>query len=253
MEVLQKPSGGFRYPNFNPVSASFNLTYIMLLGTTAATIIGAVYPGAHQSSINRPLADILILESIVNFIATYFYSFFTKDSAQNEQVKESEVTSFRYMDWVLTTPFLITAVALYAGYANKQENPDYQLNIRALGPIIVSNWLMLFFGYMGETGKISRSTGLVTGFIFFGLLLQSFWNGFVVSNTSKGLFGFLVLIWGLYGVFFMMPSSYKTIGYNVLDMISKVGFSLFTVGTIINNNIDEAQTTPAAVKEDSEE
>jgi bacteriorhodopsin len=40
----------------------------------------------------------------------------------------------------------------------------------------------------------------------------------------------------------MLPSSYKTIGYNILDMISKVGFSVFTLGTIINNNLGEVVT-----------
>jgi bacteriorhodopsin len=102
------------------------------------------------------LADILILESIVNFIATYFYSFFTKDVAKNTNVKEIGVTAFRYLDWALTTPFLITSVALYVGYSNKLEDPTYQTNIRGLVPIVIFNWLMLLFGYLGETGKISR-------------------------------------------------------------------------------------------------
>ena len=239
---LFKSTEEFRYPDFNLVSASFNVTYILLLGTTAATILGALYPGAHSNPLNKPLADILILESIVNFIATYYYSFFTKDVAKNTNVNEASVTAFRYMDWALTTPFLISAVALYAGYSNKLEDPTYQTNIRGLVPIVIFNWLMLLFGYLGETGKISRTTGLVAGFVFFGLLLQSFWAGFVESNASKGLFAFLVVVWGLYGVFYMLPSSYKTIGYNILDMISKVGFSVFTLGTIINNNLEEVVT-----------
>ena len=239
---LFKSTGEFRYPDFNLVSASFNVTYILLLGTTAATILGALYPGAHSNSLNKPLADILILESIVNFIATYFYSFFTKDVAQNTNVQESSVTAFRYLDWALTTPFLITSVALYAGYSNKLEDPTYQTNIQGLVPIVIFNWLMLLFGYLGETGKINRTTGLVAGFVFFGLLLQAFWAGFVESNASKGLFAFLVVAWGLYGVFYMLPSAYKTIGYNILDLVSKVGFSIFTIGTIINNNLEEVVT-----------
>lgn len=233
---------GFKYPNFNLVSASFNITYILLLGTTAATVLGALYPGAHQSALNKPLADILILESIVNFIATYFYSFFNKDVASNENVSESSVTAFRYMDWLLTTPFLISAIALYAGNSNRLEDGTYEFNTRALVPIVIYNWLMLLFGYLGETGKISRQTGLIVGFIFFGLLLWTFWDSYVVSNASKGLFAFLVIVWGAYGVFYMLPSEYKTVGYNILDMISKVGFSVFTLGTIINNNLEEAVT-----------
>jgi bacteriorhodopsin len=232
--------GEFEYPNFSLSSATFNITYILLLGTTAATILGAIYPGAHQSALNKPLADILIIESIVNFIATYFYSFFTKDSARNKVVRESSVTTFRYMDWALTTPFLISAVALYAGYANRLEDGTYEFNTRALVPIVIYNWLMLLFGYLGETGKISRQNGLIAGFVFFGLLLWTFWDSYVVSNTSKGLFAFLVIVWGAYGVFYTLPSEYKTVGYNILDMISKVGFSVFTLGTIINNNLEEA-------------
>jgi bacteriorhodopsin len=241
MNFLQgNTEGDFEYPNFSLSSATFNITYILLLGTTAATILGALYPGAHQSTLNKPLADILIIESIVNFIATYFYSFFTKDSAKNKVVTESSVTAFRYMDWALTTPFLISAVALYAGYANRLEDGTYEFNTRALVPIVVYNWLMLLFGYLGEMGKISRQNGLIAGFIFFGLLLWTFWDSFVISNASKGLFAFLVIVWGAYGVFYTLPSQYKTVGYNILDMISKVGFSVFTLGTIINNNLEEA-------------
>lgn len=225
----------YLYPKISAVSASFNLTFLLLLGTTAATVIGAVYPGSHVLSKNKLLADILIIESIVNFIATYFYSFFVKDAASGN-VQEENVTVYRYMDWVLTTPFLLTAVMLYAEYLNREEDPTRQINWSGLIVPVLFNWGMLISGYLGETGAISRTAGLVSGFVFFGLLLLTFWNNFIVSDNSKKIFLYLVISWGLYGVMYMLPTNLKTIGYNLLDLVAKVGFSLFTLGSIFANN-----------------
>lgn len=225
----------FTYPKISLVSASFSLTFLLLLGTTAATIIGAIYPGAHNNPKNRILADILIVESVVNFIATYFYSFFVKDASAGN-VQEENVTVFRYMDWALTTPFLLTAISLYAEYLNREEDPTRQVNWSGLTLPLILNWAMLACGYLGEAGYINYNTGLVTGFVFFGLLLLTFWNNFVVSEKSKVLFYYFTVSWGLYGVMYMLPSNQKTIGYNFLDLVSKVGFSMFTLGTIFANN-----------------
>lgn len=223
------------YPKISAVSASFNVTFLLLLGTTAATIIGAVYPGSHSLAKNKILADILIVESVVNFIATYFYSLFVKDAASGN-VQEESVTTYRYMDWALTTPFLLIAISLYAEYLNREEDPTRIINWSGLGLPILLNWAMLTCGYLGESGTINRTTGLVSGFVFFGLLLLTFWNNFVVSENSKKLFIYFIISWGLYGVMYMLPSNQKTIGYNLLDLVSKVGLSLFTLGTIFSNN-----------------
>lgn len=233
MEVEQRKK--YLYPRLSPVSASFNVTFLLLLGTTAATIIGAVYPGSHENPKNKILADILIVESVVNFIATYFYSFFVKDAASGN-VQEESVTVYRYMDWALTTPFLLIAISLYAEYLNREADPTRNINWAGLMAPIVINWGMLACGYLGETGVISHTSGLVSGFAFFALLLYTFWNNFVVSDTSKKLFLYFLISWGLYGVMYMLPSNQKTIGYNLLDLVSKVGFSLFTLGTIFANN-----------------
>lgn len=234
MELKTHPP--YFYPKLSAVSASFNLTFLLLLGTTAATIIGAVYPGSHTLPKNKILADILIIESIVNFIATYFYSFFVKDAASGN-VQEENVTVYRYMDWALTTPFLLTAIMMYAEYLNREEDPTRKLNLSGLLVPVLLNWGMLLSGYLGETGVISRTAGLVSGFVFFGLLLLTFWNNFVVSENSKKVFLYLVVSWGLYGVMYVLPSNLKTIGYNLLDLVAKVGFSLFTLGSIFTNNV----------------
>jgi len=225
----------YLYPSITPVSASFNVTFLLLLGTTAATIIGAVYPGSHSLDKNKILADILIVESVVNFIATYFYSFFVKDAASGN-VQEESVTVYRYMDWALTTPFLLTAISLYSEYLNREEDPTRQINWSGLTIPLIANWAMLLCGYLGETGAISKSLGLVSGFVFFAILLITFWNSFVVSENSKKLFIYFLISWGMYGVMYVLPSNQKTIGYNLLDLVSKVGFSLFTLGTIFSNN-----------------
>jgi hypothetical protein len=97
---------------------------------------------------------------------------------------------------------------------------------------------MLYSGYLGEKGKISKTTGCIVGFIFFAALFALIYVSFV-KNCSKTfnfvLFGLYFFIWSLYGVVYLLDEETKNIMYNILDVTSKcfVGLGLWAYFTKI--------------------
>lgn len=221
----------------NTVNASFYLTFLALFGTTAATVIASFYPGAHSSEENKILADALLLETAVNFIATYFYSLFVR-GAETGKIDVKKITPFRYLDWALTTPFLLSAIILYFHYLRYKVDNTEKVNFRPLALLLPLNWFMLYSGYLGETNSRYRTSGLMVGFIAFATMCYILWTNYVKDTVpdTKWLFLFFVITWGLYGVAYLLKDTAKNIVYNALDLVAKVLFSLYTVFVIINNN-----------------
>jgi bacteriorhodopsin len=218
-------------------NASFYLTFLALVGTTAATVIASFYPGSHTTDENKILADALLLETAVNLIATYFYSLFIR-GAETGKIDVKKITPFRYLDWALTTPFLLSAIILYFHYLRYKVDNTEKVNFKPLAILLPLNWLMLFSGYIGETNPKYRWTGLSVGFVAFAAMAYTIWNNYVVesNNNTKILFFFFLITWGAYGVAFLLNDIAKNITYNLLDLVAKVLFSLYTIFVIINNN-----------------
>jgi len=219
------------------VNASFYLTFLALLGTTAATVIASFYPGAHSSDENKILADALLLETAVNFIATYFYSLFVR-GAETGKIDVKKITPFRYLDWALTTPFLLASIILYFHYLRYKVDNTEKVNFRPLAILLPLNWLMLFAGYVGETNPSKRTMGFTVGFLAFAAMALVIWNNYVLDSNqdTKNLFFFFLIVWGAYGIAYLLNDVGKNIVYNLLDLVAKVLFSLYTIFVIINNN-----------------
>jgi bacteriorhodopsin len=52
------------------------------------------------------------------------------------------------------------------------------------------------------------------------------YNSFNAANQP--IFWVFVIIWSLYGLCFYLPYEWKTICYNILDVLAKAGFGLWT-------------------------
>jgi hypothetical protein len=79
---------------------------------------------------------------------------------------------------------------------------------------------------------MNRITATLLGFVaFFAMFYLIFINyiapKYVKSNSI--LYGFFVIVWGLYGVVYMLNEEYKNIAMNILDCIAKcfVGLGLW--------------------------
>jgi bacteriorhodopsin len=211
------------------VKLSFYLTYVLLLTTGTITIIEAL-------STNNPLVrHVMNLETCISVIAGYFYSqFVEKINKPEDKIDFKDINDTRYTDWFITTPLMILVIMLSLSYATGK----YSVPVGTYLAAVLLNFGMLFSGYLGDKGTITRSTGCIVGFLFFiGLFGIIFFN-FVTNcrNTfNYVLFGVYVFVWSIYGFAYLLDEKQKNIVYNALDLIAKcfVGIGLWTYFTKI--------------------
>ena len=167
---------------------------------------------------------ILLSETVVLAIASYFYSIFIKNINEHKYYKNSE-TSIRYIDWMLTTPLLLFSFTLFLSYFNNFHKKNKNiLNINKYVVVIILNFIMLLFGYLGEIGKLSKNIALIISFIFFTLLILFIWYNFIFKEASIVkyiIFIIFIIIWAFYGVAYTFDVNLKNYTYNILDTFSK--------------------------------
>lgn len=149
------------------------------------------------------------------------------------------VTPIRYLDWVVTTPLLLLSLILYLTYKHNRINTDAEdkkIDFLPFGLIVILNFLMLLFGYLGEMKKINFNYGLILGFIFFAAMFYVLYHYYVKDN-DEGLTMFIIFlsVWSLYGFSYLIKNEKKHIAYNILDMVSKGGFGIVLWLTLIND------------------
>ena len=92
--------------------------------------------------------------------------------------------------------------------------------------IILLNAVMIVSGYLAEADRINKFIGWIIGTIALIIIFIIIYNVFNAGNQP--IFWFFVVLWSLYGLVFYLPSEWKTISYNILDVIAKAGFGIWT-------------------------
>jgi bacteriorhodopsin len=177
------------------------------------------------------LKDILILETVVQFIEFVFYGWLVS----NLNNLPDNVTVLRYLDWNITTPIMLISTVMYMKYntskdkdeivtAEKMIDEDKEIILR----FVLYNFLMLFFGLLGELDIANKYVTFSLGFVFFYLSFKEIYDNYVGDNEiNKGLFNFLFVVWSLYGIAALFNFEIKNISYNILDLFSKNFYGLF--------------------------
>ena len=184
------------------------------------------------------LKEILLLEGVVQIIESCFYIWviFAIHNLKS-------VTPRRYIDWVFSTPIMLTSTIVFMKYQElKDKNLDTSFkmidflkdNKPNIFKIFIYNGLMLLCGFLGEAGVIDKRIGITLGFIFFYLSFDLIYKEYAKKSIlGKKLFTFLLVVWGLYGVAAMTDIKTKNISYNILDIISKNFYGLFIYYKIV--------------------
>ena len=220
---------------------SFLLTFLGLTGTIVFTAFGAFDKFNEKE---KHLRSALITETAVNIIAGVTYTYMIQYLNQKTKVP-GEITSIRYLDWLLTTPFLILSFMFYSNYVENKHNKDdeklVKVNYTPLAWIIPLNIIMLVFGFLGEEKQISNTYALVGGFLAFAGLFYAIWDAYVKDKPSEmsSIYTPFLIVWLLYGGAFLLKGAPKEISYNFLDLISKTGFGIF----LWANNVDRENNT----------
>lgn len=186
------------------------------------------------------IRQLLILEVIVQIIEGIFYYWLAYN-----YIKVVNITPDRYMDWVITTPTMLITLILYFIYLDNREkspiNEDLNFfplitkNYSVITQVLILNWLMLLFGYLGEMKIISIFTGVILGFVPFCLFFYLIYKNYYTENGGA-LFWYFLFFWSLYGFVALLPYYLKNSFYNILDLFSKNIFGIFLSYLIITGN-----------------
>ena len=187
------------------------------------------------------IRDLLLLELAVQIIEGTFYFWLAYNFT-----KISNVTPKRYIDWVITTPTMLITLILYLIYLNKRTTDETNKlqfftllkdNSNIIIPVLILNWLMLLFGYLGEMKIIPVLVGVILGFIPFLIYYYMIYVNYVTENTSEySLFWYFFFFWSLYGVVAVLPYYLKNSFYNILDLFAKNFFALFLSYIVFSEN-----------------
>ena len=196
------------------------------------------------------IKQLLGLEVAVQAVEGAFYAwlYYNIDRVKN-------ITPKRYADWAITTPTMLVTLVAYIIYLNSEKEEgkgneslsllqilrDYAAPITQ---ILVLNWLMLLFGYLGEVGVIPLVAGVALGFVpfiaYFYIMYERFIHNandapIVINSASMKIYAYFLVFWSLYGIVAVLPYALKNTIYNVLDLFSKNFFGIFLSFLILSN------------------
>jgi hypothetical protein len=183
------------------------------------------------------LKQVLFLEFVVQIIEFTFYVWMIYNFN-----KLDNITPSRYWDWALTTPTMLISLCIYLIYLKNIENKKVieeniiQVifeNATVIIPVVVLNFFMLIFGYLGETKVIPFKLATIFGFMPFLLYFYLIYENLAkFSVYGMRIFFMFSFIWALYGVANLLSYKVKNTLYNILDLFSKNFFGLFIAGIL---------------------
>jgi sensory rhodopsin len=204
---------------------SFYLTYVLLLTTGTITFIEALRNN------NQRIRHVMNLETCISIVAAYFYSIF-QDKIK-KKIDWKELTQLRYIDWTITTPLMLLSLCLVLSMNSKTN-----IHISSYLFIVFMNYVMLFFGYLGEMNRLDRNTSDILGFVAFFVMYGTIFKNYVQPKYSLDnyvIFSLFVVIWSMYGIAYLLSEINKNIFMNYLDMTAKclIGIGLWVYYTKI--------------------
>jgi hypothetical protein len=214
------------------VKDSLHLSFFVQIITLIIGLIVVFFTDVSQST--TLLREALILENCVQIIEGSFYIWFIYFYTKN--VDKEDIASYRYYDWVFSTPLMIISTVAYFHHNNTKLNGLSSTNllsfiktdINKISELLFYNFNMLLIGYLQELKLITLVISTLFGFLFFGLLFFKMFVYYVKNNRANYLIFYLMLvIWGLYGIAALYKNKIKNTAYNILDVFSKNFFGLF--------------------------
>lgn len=200
------------------VKFTFYITYAFLMTTATVTFIEAI------RTKDIKIRNILNLETCISIVAAFFYGMFMK-KINVKEINYKDININRYVDWSITTPIMLLVLILAFCYNTKQK-----VTLQSFVLILILNYGMLLFGFLGENKLYSKIKSNIIGFVFFcalyGYLYFNYIHGFNKFDNNILYICFIVL-WSLYGVAYWMDEEKKNVAYNVLDLFSKCFVGIF--------------------------
>jgi hypothetical protein len=221
------------------VKVVVHTTKLSLLAQALTGIVGMYGLTRSVPPKDRSLKTSLQIEMFVQAIEFIFYVWFI----HNFNIHTMAQT--RYKDWIVTTPLMLISAMIYYYYEEKvQQNKNTENTVQQFWQehkdtvvlVLVANFLMVFFGYLGETGAMSMQASAILGFVAFSVAFYTMYSRLASKSTNgQRLFRFIAVVWALYGVAFLFPVVEKNMTYNALDVVAKNFFGVYLAYKVIQS------------------
>jgi len=204
------------------IQISFTITFVALIISAVLNLIESI-----RTTLPH-VRHILSLEACVAIIAAYFYSNFMEKTEAFGPINWPDITKYRYLDWAFTTPLMLLGLCLFLSHHSK-----ITVSIITYLGIVLLDYFMLYFGYLGETKQMERTSADIIGFLGYIGLFAILFNYVKNSKINMIVFSIYAIIWAMYGVVYFLDDNNKNLITNWLDLISKalIGIGLWVYFT----------------------
>lgn len=214
-----------------PVKAADNITgYIAFFTLIGTVVLNSTLLFSQQYLGFRRLTDTLIMLTTSNLLSAMIYSGIIVMTELKGQA-----TVGRYLQWLITIPLIIMAIIYYADYLNN-ETGSSKLTYAKVLPFLIVGFLMVVFSCLSEFIPAQRITFLLITLLLYIVAMALFAAGFYTSR-SCAFFWIVVVAFGLYGVVHIFNPKYREFCFNILDTITRVGFSLLIDFTLLSKDV----------------
>ena len=191
------------------------------------------------SQFDKKWRNSVLISGLITFIAAVHYYYMRGELGPDGSA--GDITSIRYIDWILTVPLMCVEFYLLLKVAGATT--------KHLRDLIVLSLIMLITGYVGEAGMGNPALyGFFSGVAYFVIVYMIKFGdlaklaksaGGSVEKAHNTLFWFVLVGWAIYPLGYMIGTAdgqwysfMANVGldmnvvYNIGDAINKIGFGL---------------------------
>ena len=223
---------GLSMTEMNIVGGFFSLTFAVFLGSALFFFIS-------RTDVAPAYRMAVTISGVIVTIAGYHY-FRIMQSFDKAVVGEGLFNeAYRYVDWVVTVPLLLTELVLVLSIAAERRKA-------LLMKLIPYSALMIALGYPGETSADDTTKWIfwALSMVFFVLILATLFGELSkqiaserpeVQSTLRTLRTVLLVTWSFYPIAYLFPILLDdaglgfvlvNVGYAIADMTAKAGYGL---------------------------
>lgn len=193
------------------IKKSFNMARILLVFSAIISFLTTFFFS------NKTIRTILSLETAICLVAAFYYYIFVRRIDSEQNINWTALTQIRYADWIFTTPMMLISLSYLLAM-----NSDTVVKFSTTASIVVLNYIMLGFGYLGEMTHISHIWTMILGFIPFFIVFYLLYKNYVKNSIlNMWIFGVYIILWSFYGIVYLFPQEEKNLITNMLDMVAK--------------------------------
>ena len=191
------------------------------------------------SQFDKKWRNSVLISGLITFIAAVHYYYMRGELGPDGSA--GDITSIRYIDWILTVPLMCVEFYLLLKVAGATT--------KHLRNLVVASLIMLITGYVGEAGMGNAALyGFFSGVAYFAIVYMIKFGdlaklaksaGGSVEKAHNTLFWFVLVGWAIYPLGYMIGTAdgqwysfMANVGldmnvvYNIGDAINKIGFGL---------------------------